>query len=84
MRVTILVLEECVVEMVRAKGESECAVGVSQVSVQLQPFVHPEIRDRLKMAASHQEALAEHVLVVIQDEPPMRALGNDGAKRWVA
>lgn len=82
--VAVLILEKCVVEVVRMKCEGEGNGGFCQAPVQFQPFVFSEVGRLFHMPAGGQEALAQQILVAIENKPPMSAFNDDWTEGCVA
>lgn len=82
--VSVLILEERVVEVIRAKCLRQSIGGISQEPVQFKPLVFAEVGRLLHMPAGGEEALAQQILVVIEDESPMCAVNDDGTEPRVA
>ena len=73
MHMSVLVLQERIVEVIRPKGPLQSFSNHAQEAVQLNPLIRTEIGKGLRVTLQCQEALAKQVLVPVQNHLPMAA-----------
>jgi len=76
----VLVLEERIVDVIRAEGGRQRACGAGQLPLQLGPLGGGHVGHRLLVAPQHQEAFTQQVLVVVEDQSPVGALREERAE----
>src|SRR5205823_3595855 len=69
-----LVLHERVVEVVWLERVNERPIRPPEFGMQLDPFHRCQLRHPLHVPAEHEHALAQEVLVQVQNQPPVVAL----------
>jgi hypothetical protein len=72
----ILVLQKGIVEMDWREGVAKHAGCAGQLFVQIGPFGSGQVRDMLKMPSEDEKAVPKQVLVVVQDEAPIRTFSD--------